>query len=58
MDALPGHWADFLERMPVPDKAYAAYAARYIKEPGSPDLPFWQILLDDLQTENAGKQPA
>ena len=57
VDALPGHWAEALERMPVPDKAYAAYAARYIKEPGGPDLPFWQILLDDLQTENAGEQP-
>lgn len=58
VDALPGHWAEALERMPVPDKAYAAYAARYIKEPGSPDLPFWQILLDDLQTEHAGEQHA
>ena len=58
VDALPGHWADALERLPVPDKAYAAYAARYIKEPGGPDLPFWQILLDDLQSEASGEEHA
>ena len=53
MDALPDTWADALKTMPVPEKAYAAYAARYIKEPGSPDLPFWEILLNDLNAENA-----
>ena len=56
VDALPSRWADALERMPVPDKAYAAYAARYIKEPGSPDLPFWQILLNDLNAEQSPEQ--
>ena len=53
VDALPDTWADALKSMPVPEKAYAAYAARYIKEPGSPDLPFWEILLNDLNAENA-----
>lgn len=33
------------------EQAYAAYLAQYIKEPGSPDLPFWQILLNDLRAE-------
>ena len=50
VDDLPAAWEALLTRSPAQAKAYAAYAAQYIKEPGSPDLPFWQILLDDLQT--------
>lgn len=30
-------------------EAYARYFHNYIKEEGSPEKPFWQILLDDLQ---------
>ena len=53
VDALPPDWAAALENAAPPAKAYAAYAARYIKEPGSPELPFWQILVDDLRAEDA-----
>ncbi len=35
----------------VDQQAYAEYLARYIKEPGSPEQPFWTILLNSLLAE-------
>ena len=51
-----GRDADKLAAAPAPAEGYAAYTAEYIKEPGSPKLPFWQILLDDLRSPAAQEQ--
>ena len=56
VDDLPADWEAALKATPAPAEAYAAYAAQYIKEPGSPDLPFWQILLDDLRAPATQEQ--
>ena len=53
VDLLPPDWEGALKSAPPPAEAYADYLKQYIKEPGSPELPFWQILLDDLLAENA-----
>ncbi len=58
VDDLPPGWPAAFKAAPGQADAYAAYVAQYIKEPGSPELPFWQILLDDLQGAPAReKQP-
>lgn len=46
IDDLPLGWNKNL--LSFDEQAYTAYFEKYIKEPGSPDLPFWQILLADL----------
>ena len=51
VDALPPDWESALKKAPDPTEAYATYTTRYIKEPGGPEAPFWQILLDELLTE-------
>lgn len=56
VDNLPPAWETSLTDAHPPAEAYAAYTAEYIKEPGSPNLPFWQILLDDLQAPAAQEQ--
>lgn len=53
VDDLPPDWEKILVDAPAPAKAYAAYTAQYIKEPGGPEAPFWQILLDELLNEPA-----
>ncbi len=57
VDALPVGWPNMLKATSDPAESYAAYAAQYIKEPGSAELPFWQILLDDLQRAAPRKDP-
>ena len=37
------------ELVRIDSEAYTRYFHNYIKEEGSPEKPFWQILLDDLQ---------
>lgn len=47
IEALAPDWdADLLSFNSI---AYETYFNRYIKEQGSPDLPFWEILLRDLR---------
>lgn len=58
-DKLPEDWDAGL--LDVDTKAYAEYCRRYIKEPGTPDKPFWRILLDaanGTETRNFMMRPS
>jgi hypothetical protein len=39
---------DLADALSLDPAAYAAYVEDYIKEPGTPDLPFWQVVTDEL----------
>lgn len=52
VDKLPENWDEGL--LDVDAKAYSTYSRRYIKEPRTPDKPFWQILLDAANGTRGG----
>ncbi len=55
VDRLPEEWSAGL--LEVDARAYAAYCRRYIKEPRTPEKPFWQILLDAANGTRESRTP-
>ena len=40
---------DLTQALDIDQAAYDRYMADFVKAPGSPDLPYWQIVLDGVE---------